>query len=130
MAKESFELKAVFNVTPPDLYKAWLDGELHSKMTGGLAECSNEPGGMFTAWDGYISGENKDLIEGSKIVQSWRTTEFEEEDEDSLLTLQFREIENGMTELTLHHSNIPEGQTQYEDGWRDHYFQPMSEFFK
>ena len=130
MAKESFELKAVFNVTPPDLYKAWLDGELHSKMTGGLAECSNEPGGMFTAWDGYISGENKDLIEGSKIVQSWRTTEFEEEDEDSLLTLQFREIENGMTELTLHHSNIPEGRTKYEDGWRDHYFQPMSEFFK
>lgn len=30
-------------------------------MTGGMAECSQEVGGNFIAWDGYISGKNGDV---------------------------------------------------------------------
>ena len=98
-------------------------------MTGGEAKCSNKVGGFFTAWDGYISGKNVELVENKKIVQTWRTTEFEDNDEDSILTIEMNKVPEG-TELILSHSNIPQGQTQYEQGWVDHYFKPMKVFFE
>lgn len=127
--KETLELKTTFNVKPHKIYEAWLDSKRHSKMTGGDAECGKEIGDSFTAWDGYISGKNINLIPNQEIIQSWRTSQFKENDEDSNLKIQLREIKNG-TELTLTHSNIPEGQTQYEQGWTEHYFKPMKDYFE
>ena len=98
-------------------------------MTGGEAKCSNEVGSAFTTWDGYIFGENIDLKPNHEIIQSWRTSEFNDDDEDSILKISLNELENG-TELTLIHRNIPEGQTQYEQGWKEHYFEPMKNYFE
>ena len=126
--KESFSLKATFPVSPSTLYYAWLDSETHSQMTGGEASCSDQPGAEFTAWDGYIWGKNIALKPNEEIIQSWRTTEFDETDEDAELIIRFQEVENG-TELMLIHTNIPEGQTQYEQGWVNHYFTPMKAYF-
>ncbi len=98
-------------------------------MTGGDATVNAVVGGKFTAWEGYIWGMNKTLTPHSEIAQSWRTSEFEETDEDSELTIHFKEIPGGC-ELTLAHSNIPEGQPNYEQGWQEHYFTPMQEYFK
>ena len=127
--KTSFELKATFPVSPEVLYNAWLDGKQHSKMTGGEATASIEEGDNFIAWEGYIRGVNKKLTPHSKIVQSWRTSEFKESDKDSLLTLHFKDIPGGCY-LTLSHKNIPIGQPNYEQGWQEHYFTPMQEYFK
>lgn len=125
-----FELTESFSVPPSVIYHAWLDSDLHMKMTGGEASCSNQIGSSFSAWDGYILGKNLELIENEKIVQSWRTSEFSSKDEDSIITIYIRKTPNG-TELTLHHKNIPKGQmTQYKKGWVEHYFTPMKEFFE
>jgi len=126
---ETIELKVYFNATPQEIFDAWLDSDLHSQMTGGHANCSNIVGDSFSAWDGYISGNNIELLESKKIVQSWRTSEFSQNDEDSILVIELNKTKEG-TELLLSHKNIPEGQTQYEQGWFDHYFDPMKEFFK
>lgn len=126
--KESFELKKTFDASPSEIYTAWLDSEEHSEMTGGGAECSTQVGDAFSAWDGYISGKNLELVENELIIQSWRTTEFGSEDEDSRLTIKLAAKDNG-TELTLTHTNIPEGQTQYKQGWIDHYLAPMKDYF-
>ena len=126
--KESLQLSTFLNTPPQVLYKAWLNSELHSEMTGGEAHCSNVVGGFFSVWDGYISGKNVELTQGTKIVQSWRTTEFDETEEDSVLTLEFIPHDDG-TLLNLSHINIPKGQTQYEKGWVEHYFNPMKVFF-
>lgn len=83
---------------------------------------------MF-AWNGYITGRNLELIPGERIVQSWRTKQFTDEHEDSIITVTLEEVEGG-TLLTLVHSNVPDGQTSYEQGgWRQHYFEPMMEYF-
>lgn len=126
--KESMELIVQLNVSSKELYAAWLDSEMHSKMIGANANCSHVLGGKFNIWDGYITGENMDLIENEEILQSWRTTEFDHTDEDSLLHLYFAKNESGTT-LTRSHTNIPEGQTQYKEGWEENYFQPMRELF-
>lgn len=124
----SFEISVRFPVNSVTLFNAWLDSKEHTNMTGGEAECSSEVGGEFSTWDGYIFGRNLLLTRDKEIVQSWRTTEFQEEDEDSEITLKFEDIEGGCL-LTLHHENIPEGQPDYEQGWVDHYFLPMKEYF-
>ena len=126
--KESIQLKVSFPVEPSEIYRAWLDSEGHSLMTGGEAHCSSDIGASFSAWDGYISGKNLVLLENEEIQQSWRTTEFAESDEDSLLSIKLAATGTG-TELTLIHTNIPEGQTQYRLGWVNHYFEPMAAYF-
>jgi activator of HSP90 ATPase len=124
----TIKLKEKFSVKPETLYNAWLDSKTHSAMTGGKATCSDLAKGRFTAWDGYISGTNETLVPNKEIVQTWRTTEFKETDKDSRLSIYIDEIENGSL-LTLVHTNIPEGESDYENGWIEHYFGPMKEYF-
>jgi len=127
--KEAFEITILLKTSPSKIYEAWLDSALHSKMTGGKAECSSAIGSPFTAWDGYISGINKELKPYQEIVQSWRTVEFTKNDEDSYVKIVLTALENE-TELRLIHTNIPEGKTQYKQGWITHYFEPMKSYFE
>ena len=125
---ESCHIKAVFNTDSKTLYDSWLSVEGHTAMTGGEATCSDRVGDSFIAWDGYIWGKNLELIPHQKIVQSWRTTEFSEKDEDSRVEIRLQKVSEG-TQFEIIHTNIPSGQTQYEQGWIDHYINPMKDYF-
>jgi hypothetical protein len=82
-----------------------------------------------SAWDGYISGRNLELVPGERIVQSWRTSEFADEHGDSVITILLQEADEG-TLLTLEHSNVPDEQRSYEEaGWQENYFEPMVAYF-
>ena len=124
-----FTLKTKIKATPKAIYEAWLSSEGHTKMTGGEATASDKAGDNFTAWDGYISGKNIDLLPFSKIVQSWRTSEFDANEPDSQIEILLEE-KNGGTELTLNHTNVPESGDHYKRGWAEHYFEPMQEHFE
>ena len=64
-----------------------------------------------------------------RIVQSWRTTEFPPESPDSHLEIVLEELEEG-TRFTLYHTELPDGQgEQYREGWEEHYFAGMREYF-
>jgi uncharacterized protein YndB with AHSA1/START domain len=125
----AFTLTTSIPASAQEIYDAWLDSLTHSEMTRGEASMSDEIGAEVSAWDGYITGRNLELVAGERIVQSWRTTEFTDEHEDSIITVTFEEVEDG-TLLTLVHSNVPDGQMTYEQGgWQEHYFEPMKEYF-
>ena len=124
-----FTLKVEFNVTPEAIYETWLSSNGHSAMTGGEATITDRVGDPFTAWDGYIKGKNLELEQHGRIVQSWRTTQFEADEPDSLLEIVLTAIDGG-TLLTLNHSKVPESGEHYKQGWEDHYFQPMMQFFQ
>ena len=123
-----FEVSAIISGTPETLYNAWLDSQEHSSMTGSPATASDVVGESFEAWDGYIQGTNNELSYPNRIVQSWRTTEFEESDPDSILEVSFESVEGG-TRITIRHSGLPEHGMQYQQGWVDAYFTPMIEYF-
>lgn len=124
-----FKLSAIIPASPQEIYDAWLDSLTHSEMTGSAAILSDEIGAEVSAWDGYITGRNLDLVPGERIVQSWRTTEFADEHEDSIITLTLEDVDSG-TLVTLVHSNVPEEQTSYEQGgWQEYYFEPMKAYF-
>lgn len=97
-------------------------------MTGGEAQVSDQVGGTFIAWDGYISGTNLVLEDKNRMVQTWRTVEFADDEQNSQLEILFNKVEGG-TEISLIHSNLPEHGMQYKQGWVDNYFEPMTEYF-
>ncbi|MEJ1221931.1 SRPBCC domain-containing protein [Sediminicola sp. 1XM1-17] len=123
-----FTLKTTLNTTPQAIYDTWLSSTGHTAMTGGKATASNKVGESFTAWDGYITGKNLILEENKRIVQSWRTSQFEPHEEDSQIEVLLAG-DNGTTELTLVHSKVPESGEHYIKGWDEHYFQPMKTYF-
>ena len=92
--KTEFDVSALIPATPKEVYAAWLDSEKHTNMTGGKAEVTDVIGATFQAWDGYIEGINLELDPGKRILQHWRTSEFEDEDEDSLLEVLFPVFRN------------------------------------
>ena len=125
----SYTLSTVVPASPAEIYRAWLDSVAHSEMTGGEATMSDEVGADVSAWDGYITGRNLELVPGERIVQSWRTTEFDDEFEDSIVTIVLQETEDG-TLLTLQHSDVPDEHKSYEEGgWQSNYFEPMIVYF-
>ena len=125
----SFTIKQTFNCSAEIFYNTWLSSKGHTDMTGGSAEIDEKVGTEFSAWDGYISGKNLELIPQKLIKQSWRTSEFQDSDPDSLIELTLQDKESGCV-ITLTHSAIPDGQPDYEQGWKDHYFTPMDAYFR
>lgn len=127
----SFKLASTIPASPEAVFDAWLDSAGHSAMTGGKASASDKVGAAFTAWDGYISGRNIELVRGKRIVQSWRTNQFSDAEPDSIVTVTLAPAKGG-ADLILEHANVPDGDNHkgYENGgWEDHYFKPMQEYF-
>jgi len=126
---ESITLRVELPIQADELFRAWLDSKAHSLFTGALAEIDPTVGGSFTAWDGYISGKSIEIEPPRRILQRWRTTEFNQGDPDSKLELLFEPNRSG-TCLTLVHTDIPDGQSgMYREGWEEYYFAPMQEYY-
>jgi uncharacterized protein YndB with AHSA1/START domain len=126
---DSIKLEKEFNVSAKTVYDAWLSSEGHTQMTGGEANSQTIEGTEYMAWDDYITGTHLELKPNSFIKQSWRSTEFEDADEDSIVEINLEDTSDGCV-LKMHHYNIPKGQgKRYENGWVEHYFEPMESYF-
>ena len=123
-----FEVAEFIPASIEAIYNAWLDSDEHAKMTGSPARISSEVGGSFEAWDGYIEGKNLELEAPRRILQLWRTSEFNDTEQDSRLEILLEPEADG-TRVTIRHSNLPEHGMQYKQGWIDAYFRPMMEYF-
>lgn len=113
--------------TPSEIYAALTNPFSISLWTGSRAEMSEEPGTLFSLYDGDIEGLNLEFEKDQKIVQEWF---FGDQDEKSIVTITLRPDRN-FTRIELRHTNIPE--EAYEDmeyGWDAYYFGGLKEFFE
>ncbi len=79
--------------------------------------------------DGYITGTNVEIFPHKKIIQKWRSADFDAADEDSVLELFFTAKEDH-TLVTITHSNIPDGLAdKIKKDWKDNYFSHMKKYF-
>jgi uncharacterized protein YndB with AHSA1/START domain len=126
---DAIKASALIPARPEEVFSAWMSSKGHEAMTGSSAKVTARVGSQFSAWDGYISGKTLELTPPTRILQSWRTTEFAEDEPDSLLEVLLAATRGG-TRVTLIHTNIPAGHgPEYKKGWIDFYFKPMKEHF-
>ena len=129
MKPDSIKVSAVIPADAKSIYAAWMSSKGHTAMTGSAATVTPRAGCKFSAWEGYITGKTLELKPPSRILQSWRSTDFAKEEPDSLLEVVLGEARGG-TRVTLNHSKLPTGHgAEYRKGWIDFYFKPMKEYF-
>ena len=129
--KKSFEQEIIIKSTPHEIYEAFMDSKKHSKYTEGKAKVSREVGGSFSVFEGAINGENVELVQDKKIVQTWRS-----EGENwpkgyySTITFIFEPVDQG-TLIKFTHVDIPEGAYEsVKEGWETYYWKPLKEMIE
>ena len=115
---------------PAEVFKALVDPRVHAAFTGAAATGSARVGGRFTAWDGYISGVNRVVDAGRRLVQDWTTTEWPDGAEPSSVEFVFTAVKGG-TKIRMVHSRVPAAQAaSYRQGWIDYYWEPLKAYFR
>ena len=120
--------EVIFNTTPAVIYEMLMNGEQHAEFTGAPVVMSREIPGTFSVFDGYCTGYNMELAEGSKIVQAWR---FDEdgwpEDHYSICTFLLEPL-GEQCKLTFTQTEVPEHKVKdLEEGWNTYYWSAMKE---
>ncbi|HJX24263.1 MAG TPA: SRPBCC family protein [Candidatus Bathyarchaeia archaeon] len=122
--------KVVVPASLEEIYEAFMDPKKHAAFTGSKATGDPRVGGKFTAWDGYIYGENLELLRGKRIAQKWKSTDFSPSDSFSKLELSLKKVKEG-TEISMVHSDVPAGLVEdVAQGWKDFYWRPLKAYFK
>jgi activator of HSP90 ATPase len=127
---DKLTLHASFPVSADRLFNDWLSSEGHSAMTRSRAHIHPKADSPYSAGDGYISGITIELEQGRRILQSWRTSDFNTTDTDAMLELILDSTDTGCT-LHLRQWNLPDGSANdYERGWQQFYFAPMLQYYE
>ena len=117
--------QATFKASPAAIYSALMTSAGHAAFTGEPAEISPKVGGKFTAYSGYISGINVELIKDKLIVQAWRGIGWPK-GHWSLITYQLKKSGTG-TKLDFTHIGVPTGEIEsISSGWHTHYWERLA----
>ena len=128
MAK-TIQQKITFKNTTTDvLYNFYMNAKLHSQLTGGPAKISAKEGSAFSAYNGYCWGKTLQLVKNKLIVQSWRASDWNQNDVDSTFILLF-ESKGKDVAVTMIHANVPDNQAKnLAGGWNDFYWTPWKNY--
>lgn len=120
-----------FSAKTHDVYEALMDSKKHSEFTGSKCTISRKVGGKVSAYDGYIVGENIELVPDKKIVQTWKSEEDCWPPEYySKVTFLLKPTKQG-TRLQFSHSGVPiDCGDRFDTGWEEHYWAPMKEMLE
>lgn len=126
---DSIKISITLPVEPQELYEAWLSSETHSAFTKSNVKIEKKVGSFFSVNDSDITGKNDLLHLNKRILQSWRSKDFKEDDSDSILEIIFNKVEGG-TRMVINHSNLPDNTKEiYKKSWRENYLKPMKDYF-
>ena len=110
--------------TAADLYRMYLNPKRHAAITGAPVKISAKPGSAFRAFNGALSGRMLFTRPGRMIVQTWRSTNFDPKDLDSILILTFwPRGKSGRIQL-VHVSVADRDARGVTEGWKKYYWKP------
>jgi activator of HSP90 ATPase len=128
MAKNIVQRLLFKNTKPKALYELYINAKKHSAVTGAPAKISSKAGSKFSAHDGYITGENVQLIKDSLIVQTWRGSDWDKSEPDSIFIIQL-EAKGKNVQLHAIHAGVPDQHADHlAKGWYDHYWEPWKKW--
>jgi activator of HSP90 ATPase len=124
MKTKTIQQTIMLYARPHEVYEMLMDEKKHAQFTGSTAQISRKVGGTFVTNNGYSDGINKELVKDTKIVQTWRASDWPDKHYSTLtITLSFVESK---TRLSFVQTGVPED--QYEEiskGWYDYYWDPL-----
>jgi len=138
---DAIHQEVVFTANRSRVYEALTDSKqfdaitkLSAAMQSGMAPAgapaanvSREPGGAFSAFGGYVTGRQIELVPGQRIVQAWRAGSWDA-GVYSIAKFELAELSSG-TKLIFDHVGFPAGQaTHLAAGWHGNYWQPLAKF--
>jgi len=124
MKTKTIRQTITLDASPHTIYEMLMDEKKHARFTGGAAEISREVGGAFVTNSGYSTGTNKELVQDTKIVQTWRANDWPD-DHYSTMTITLSPV-SSKTKLSFVQTGVPED--QYEEisqGWYAYYWDPL-----
>lgn len=122
---KTIKQKVKFNASTETVYELLADSKKHQEMTGENAVISSEVGGRFSAYNGYITGINVDLLPGKRIVLAWRGKDFPE-GIFSMAAFTLVPAGGRKTELVLIHRGVPKALIpSIEKMWRESYWEKI-----
>jgi activator of HSP90 ATPase len=128
MSKE-IKQQVTFDATPHAVYDALLDSKQHAAFTGDTARASKKVGARFRSYGTYIEGVNVELVEGKRIVQAWRASDWPK-GAYSIATFSLDLAPKGKTKLVFTQTGVPNAQHKsITQGWKDYYWKPMKLYF-
>ena len=111
-----------------ELYRMYINATEHEAITGGPVIIGANPGDVFSAFAGALSGKMLATAAPSLIVQSWRSTDFQPKDMDSTVILSFTPTA-GAGRIDLVHINVPDHDFEaVAAGWREFYWEPWRDY--
>lgn len=136
---EAIHQQVTFNARPGRLYEALTDAAQFNRVVQlGVAartmeignkpvEIEAHPGGTFSAFGGYITGRQLELVPGQRIVQAWRVGNW---DPGAYSIVSFGLSSEGSgTRLEFHHAGFPQGDAEHLlAGWNGNYWEPLAKF--
>ena len=111
------------------VYTLLMTSRAHARFTGSKARISRRIGGRISAYDGYISGRNLELVPGRKIVQAWRGSDWPKGAE-STVTFLLTKTKNGCRLRFTQRGVPPEHFASISKGWIEFYWKPMKQMLK
>jgi len=129
MAKTITQSVVFKNVKTGTLYSMFLDSKYHQAITGGMpAKITAKEGAKFSAHDGYITGQNLQLVKDKLIVQSWQSVDWAKTDVDSTFILLFEQKGKDAV-IHMTHANVPDKEVDgVKKGWTDYYWAPWKKY--
>jgi activator of HSP90 ATPase len=127
MAKQITQ-KILFKKTKPKaLFELYMNAKKHALISGSPVKISSKAGAPFSAHGGYISGTSVYTVKDKIIIQTWRGSNWDSADPDSIFTI-ILEPKGKDTVVHAIHSNVPDAQVaSIEKGWFDHYWKPWKQ---
>jgi activator of HSP90 ATPase len=124
MKTKTIRQTITLDASPHDVYEMLMDEKKHARFTGGAAQISRDVGGAFVTNSGYATGTTKELVQDTKIVQTWRASDWPD-DHYSTLTITLSPVST-KTKLSFVQTGVPEDQFgEISQGWCDYYWDPL-----
>ncbi|MUP38635.1 SRPBCC domain-containing protein [Labilibaculum euxinus] len=110
-----------------EVYNALTNSFQIELWTGYPAVMDENPGTVFSLWEGDITGVNLEIVKDYKIVQEWF---FGETERPSIVTLLIKKA-GSRSRIELTHTNIPdEAYDEIVEGWKDYYLGSVKNFLE
>ena len=140
-ACEVIHQEVMFKASRKRVYEALTDAKQFNKVVmlseamqsgmapaGKPAEVSPAAGGAFSAFGGYITGRQVELVPNERVVQAWRAASW---GPGQYSIARFELVEQGSgTKLVFDHAGFPPDQKAHlAGGWKANYWEPMEKYF-